>query len=427
MNIKFSYSKILSQISDLINKYRLYKDLKQMSVGRNLQEMENVVTKGAASAEPMHNVTQNSSGVTTPGQTGSWEDLGGPTPYNSRPDDDSNKLATPGRTLAQVRDVVNSKAAAAEPMKGMKEETEEDEDLVEDDELDGEEEVVSEASEEEEGEEEMHPKTKKAKKGKGEDKEEEEEEEDDEMKEEYDIEEDVNALLSGEDLSEEFQEKARIIFESAIKSKVSEIKEELQSAYEVALVEELETIKDQLSERVDSYLEYVADEWIQENALAVEHGLKTEMTESFLQGMRGLFEDHYVTIPEDRYDVIESMVDKLDEMEGKLNEQIERNVALNRRLAESVADVIFADVAEGLALSQKDKLASLAENVEFGSEANYREKLVTLRESYFPSNTGTQRDDSETLSESTDMQLQHPEVSPIMEAYLQTLGRVSKK
>ena len=426
MSIKFSYSKILSQISDLINKYRLYKDLKQMSVGRNLQEMENVVTKGAASAEPMHNVTQNSSGVTTPGQTGSWEDLGGPTPYNSRPDDDSNKLATPGRTLAQVRDVVNSKAAAAEPMKGMKEETEEDEDLVEDDELDGEEEVVSEASEEEEGEEEMHPKTKKAKKGKGEDKEE-EEEEDDEMKEEYDIEEDVNALLSGEDLSEEFQEKARIIFESAIKSKVSEIKEELQSAYEVALVEELETIKDQLSERVDSYLEYVADEWIQENALAVEHGLKTEMTESFLQGMRGLFEDHYVTIPEDRYDVIESMVDKLDEMEGKLNEQIERNVALNRRLAESVADVIFADVAEGLALSQKDKLASLAENVEFDSEANYREKLVTLRESYFPMNTGTQRDDSETLSESTDVQSQQPQVDGRMASYLQTLGRVAKQ
>jgi len=398
-----------------------------MSVGRNLQEMENVVTKGAASAEPMHNITQNSSGVTTSGQTGSWEDLGGPTPENSRPDDDSNKLATPGRTLAQVRDVVNSKAAAAEPMKGMKEESEEDEDLIEDDELDGEEEVVSEASEEEEGEEEMHPKTKKAKKGKGEDKEEEEEEDDDEMKEEYDIEEDVNALLSGEDLSEEFQEKARIIFESAIKSKVSEIKEELQETYENALVEEVSFIKQELTERVDSYLEYVADEWIQENALAVEHGLKTEMTESFLQGMRGLFEDHYVTIPEDRYDVIESMVDKLDEMEGKLNEQIERNVALNRRLAESVADVIFADVAEGLALSQKDKLASLAENVEFGSEANYREKLVTLRESYFPSNAGTQRDDSETLSESTDMQLQYPEVSPIMEAYLQTLGRVSKK
>ena len=150
------------------------------------------------------------------------------------------------------------------------------------------------------------------------------------------------------------------------------------------------------------------------------------MTESFLQGMRGLFEDHYVSIPEDRYDVIENMVDKLDEMEGKLNEQIERNVALNRRLAESVADVIFADVAEGLALSQKDKLASLAENVEFDSEANYREKLVTLRESYFPSYTSAQRDDSETLSESTDVQSQQPQVDGRMATYLQTLGRVAK-
>jgi hypothetical protein len=143
--------------------------------------------------------------------------------------------------------------------------------------------------------------------------------------------------------------------------------------------------------------------------------------------MKQLFEDHYVTIPEDRYDVIENMVDKLDEMEGKLNEQIQKNVALNRRLAESVADVIFADVAEGLALSQKDKLASLAENVEFESEANYREKLVTLRESYFPTrSTSAQVDDSETLSESTDTQNQQPMVTGRMESYLQTLGRVAK-
>ena len=249
------------------------------------------------------------------------------------------------------------------------------------------------------------------------------------MEEEFDIEEDVNALLEGEDLSEEFQEKARTIFEAAIRSKVIEIKEELQEAYENALIEEVQLIKEELTERLDAYLEYVADEWINENALAVEHGLKTEMTDSFLVGMKQLFEDHYVSIPEDRYDVIESMVDKLDEMEEKLNEQIERNVALNRRLAESVADVIFAEVAEGLALSQKDKLASLAENVEFDSEENYREKLVTLRESYFPTRpTGTQRNETETLSEDfvTGENLTES-VSPAMEAYLQTLSRVVKK
>jgi len=371
-----------------------------MSVGRNLQEMENVVTKGAAPAEPM----QSGTGDITPGQTGAWEDLGGPTPENYRPDDDSAALKTPGATLAQVKDVVNAKAAPAEPMKTMaKEETEEEEDLVDEEEVDEDEEVVAEdaTEEKEEGEE--------------------------EGEEEFDIEEDVNALLEGEDLSEEFQEKARTIFEAAIRSKVFEIKEELQQTYENALIEEVKFIKKELTERVDSYLEYVADEWISENALAVEQGLKTEMTESFLGGMKQLFEDHYVSIPEDRYDVIESMVDKLDEMESKLNEQIERNVALNKRLAESVADVIFADVAEGLALSQKDKLTALAKNVEFDGETNYREKLVTLRESYFPSNTGTQRDDSENLSEQANHDgIERSSVSPIMEAYLQTLSRVAK-
>jgi len=370
-----------------------------MSVGRNLQEMENVVTKGA---KPAESSSKSATPVATPGQTGSWEDLGGPTPQNYRPDDDSAKLKCATDTLASVKsvkNVVNAKAAAAETMKGVKEETEDEEDLVDEEEIDEDEEVVSESSDDEDGEEE-----------------------------EFDIEEDVNALLAGEELSEEFQEKARTIFEAAIRSKVSEIKENLQEAYENALIEEIEIIKESLTERLDAYLEYVADEWVSENALAVEQGLKTEMTESFLQGMRGLFEDHYVSIPEDKYDVIENMVDKLDEMEGKLNEQIERNIALNQRLAESVADVIFADVTDGLALSQKDKLASLAENVEFDSEENYREKLVTLRESYFSSrNTITQRDVPESLSESTDLMESAEAVSPRMEAYLQTLGRVSKK
>ena len=164
---------------------------------------------------------------------------------------------------------------------------------------------------------------------------------------------------------------------------------------------------------------------MQENALAVENGLKTEMTESFLGGMKSLFEEHYVTIPEEKYDVIESMVDKLDEMEGKLNEQIEKNVALNKRLAESVSDVVFADVTEGLAQTQKDKLASLVENVEFESEEAYREKLGTLKESYFPTNTA-HRDQSENLSEDQSNADYQP-VSGLMEHYVKTLNRVSKK
>ena len=366
-----------------------------MSVGSNLQEMENVVTKGAAPAEPMQKL---STGI-APGQTGAWEDLGGPTPENYRSDDDSAKLNTPGATLQQVKNVVNAKAAAADSMQKM---TKEDAEYDEDGEL---------LESSEEGEEDTDSL--------------EESEEDDEVEEEYDIEEDVNALLAGEELSEEFQEKARTIFETAIRSKVSEIKEQIQESYENALIEEVEIIKQGLIERVDAYLEYVADEWVSENALAIEAGLKTEMTESFLEGMKSLFEDHYVSIPEEKYDVIESMVDKLDEMEEKLNEQIEKNVALNTRLAESVADVIFGDVSEGLALSQKDKLASLAENVEFDSEANYREKLVTLRESYFPSNTSTPREVTENLSEEVEYS-NAPQISGAMERYLSVLSRTIK-
>jgi len=362
-----------------------------MSVGNNLQEMENVVTKGAAAADPMPKMAD-------PGtQLGNVEDLGGPTPENYRVDYDSAKLKDAGAILAQVRDVVNKGAKPAEAMPKMAKEEEEIEGEVVYEEEETDEEVVS---EEETSEEEV-------------------------IEETIDVEEDVNALLEGEDLSEEFQEKARTIFEAAIRSRIAEVKEEIEQQYESALIEEVVAIKEQLTDRVDAYLEYVADEWMQENQLAIDHGLKTEMTESFLVGMKSLFEDHYVSIPEEKYDVLSTMVEKLDEMEDKLNEQIERNIALNQRLAESVADVIFSEVCEGLALSQKDKLASLAENVEFDSEENYREKLVTLRKSYFPENAGTQRDKSDTISEETTETKES--VSGLMETYLSTLNRVSKK
>ena len=360
--------------------------------------MDNVVTKNAKPAEPMV-----SGGAP-------YEDLGGPTPTNSKPDDDSNKLKIP--ELASVKDVVNSKAKPAEPMPVMSSKELEGEEISEDeapatDEVVAEEETTTDevVAEEETTEEEVVA-----------------EEEDYKV----DVEQDVQALFEGEELSEEFQSKARTIFEAAIKEKVSEIKENLQTAYEQALVEEVASVRDELTERVDAYLEYVADEWIQENQLQVESGLKTEMTESFLEGMKSLFEEHYVSVPEDKYDVLESMVDKLDEMESKLNEQIERNVALNQRLAESNSDVILADVSEGLALSQKEKLASLASNVEFESETDYREKLVKLKDSYFPSKTSAPSAHSETISEGTAVDSPQ-QVSSAMEAYMQTLGRVAKK
>ena len=371
-------------------------DLQEMEVGT--KQSKTAVNAGAKPAEGMPKL----SGNIPPGQTGSWEDLGGPTPENYKSDDDSAKLKTPGTTLKQVKDIVNKGAKPAEAMKGMKEEEElDDEDLIEE-ETEDEEVEGAESSDEDD----------------------EDDEEEEVVEEEYDLEEDVNALIEGEDLSEDFKEKAKTIFEAAITSKVGQIKEELEALYEERLVEEVEEIKLALAERVDSYLEYVSDEWFAENTLVVQNGLKEELTGSFLEGLKGLFEEHYVTIPEDKYDVLESMVEKLDDMETKLNEQIEKNVSLNKRLAESVANGIFDEISEGLALSQKDKLASLAESVEFESEEEYREKLETLREAYFPSRVGTPKAKSETLSEGFDTTPDF--VSGSMSTYLKTLSAFSK-
>ena len=360
-----------------------------MSRGKKLQEMEHgtkqsrtSVNAGAKAADPMPKMAD-------PGtQLAGVEDLGGPTPENYRPDDDSAKLKEPGGTLRQVKDVVTKGAKAADPMKKMKEEEELEDEVIEE-----EEEITDEVVAETE---------------------------------EYDIEEDVNALLGGEELSEDFKEKAKTIFEAAINAKVAGIKEELEAQYVAALSEEIEAAKESLAERVDSYLEYVADEWFEENALAVEAGLKTEMTESFLSGMKGLFEEHYVNIPEEKYDVLESMVEKLDEMETKLNEQIEKNISLNGRLAEATADGILDQVSEGLAQTQKEKLASLSESVEFESEAQYREKLETLKESYFASKKENSNAKSETLSEGV-YHTGTESYSDSMAAYLRTLGSFGKQ
>jgi len=401
-----------------------------MSRGKNLQEMEagttqskTAVNAGAKGADPMQKLT---TGIPD-GQSTSWQDLGGPTPDNYKPDDSSAELKDASGPLKQVKDVVTKGSKAAEGMQKapaysttggtsvsrgggdamqkmanpVKEEEELEDEVIAEDEVEETTDVVAEEEtvEEEEVTEEVTE------------------------EEEFDIEEDVHALLDGEELSEDFQEKARTIFEAALRSKVTEVRESLAAAYDERLVEEVAEIKSVLEERVDAYLEYVAQEWLEENALAVEQGIRTEMTESFIQGMKGLFEAHYVEIPDEKYDVLESMVEKLDDMETKLNEQIEKNVSLNKRLAESVADGIFDDVAEGLALSQKEKLASLAESVEFESEIQYREKLEMLRESYFSAQK-TPKATSESLSEGVDTT---PEsVSPGMESYMRALNSVAK-
>ena len=389
-----------------------------MSRGTNLQEMEvktqqskTVVNANAKPADPMPTMAD-------PGtQLGNVEDLGGPTPENSKPDDDSNKLKTPTGTLKQVKDVVTKGAKPADG--GVKEEEVEVEGDVVSEEPTDEESTLRKKMEEaiKESEDTVEEVT-----AEGEEVVAEEEEII-----EVNVEDDINALIAGEELSEEFEEKARTIFETAINSKVSIIKEDLEKEYAKILQEEIDSTKVELTERVDSYLEYVANEWLEENSLAVEQGLKAEMSESFLTGMKSLFEEHYVSIPEDKYDVLESMVNKLDDMEEKLNEQIEKNVGLTKRLAESKSDGILSDVSEGLAVTQKDKLASLAESVEFESETDYREKLVTLRNSYFPTRqvASTQSEDSEMLSEEANAPA--AEATGTMANYLTTLQRITKK
>ena len=355
-------------------------DLQEMEV--KTQQSKTAVNSGAAKGDPMP-TTPNY----VPDGQGAVEDLGGPTPENSKPDDNSNMLKTPTGTIKQVKDVITKNAGKADPMPTAPKYAEEAE-------ADESQEVVAE----------------------------EESTETEAVDLNAAIEEDVNALLSGEDLSEEFKEKAKTIFEASINAKITDIENQLNEEYEKALNEQVQEIKVELTERTDAYLEYVADEWMKENALAVENGIKTEMTESFMEGMKKLFEEHYVTLPDDKYDVLENMVDKLDEMETKLNEQIEKNVALNQKLGESTAQTIFNNVAEGLAVSQKEKLQSLAESVEFESEESYRGKIETLKESYFG-----QKKTTTTTSAPQELKEEAAHVEPAtgaMAAYLDALGRM---
>ena len=358
-------------------------DLQEMEV--KTQQSNTAVNSGAAKGDPMP-TTPNY----VPDGQGAVEDLGGPTPENSKPDDNSNMLKTPTATIKQVKDVITKNAGKADPMPTAPKYAEEAE-------ADESQEVVAEEESTEATETEAVDLNAA-------------------------IEEDVNALLAGEDLSEEFKEKAKTIFEASINAKITDIENQLNEEYNKKLTEEVESIKVELTERTDAYLEYVADEWMKENALAVERGIKTEMTESFMEGMKKLFEEHYVTLPEDKYDVLENMVDKLDEMETKLNEQIERNVELNQRLGKSTAQTIFNNVAEGLAVSQKEKLQSLAESVEFESEESYRGKIETLKESYFG-----QKKAPSTASAPQELKEEAAHTEPAtgaMAAYLEALGRM---
>tara|TARA_R100000322_G_scaffold48502_1_gene30534 strand:- start:339 stop:1373 length:1035 start_codon:yes stop_codon:yes gene_type:complete len=241
----------------------------------------------------------------------------------------------------------------------------------------------------------------------------------------YDFTQDVDALVSGEELSEEFRVKAATIFEAAVTARVNEESKALQEAFEESLTEEVEKIKTDLAEKVDDYVSYATKQWIEENALAVEHGIKNEMAESFFNGLKDLYVEHNFSVPEEKFNLLDGMTGELDEMEKKLNEQIDTNIALQKRIGEYSKMEIVNDAATGLAETQKEKLASLAEGVEFENEEDFRNKIETIKESYFTRKAEVAEQAKEPTEEAS-QPLVESNVSGTMGKYVDALARWSK-
>ena len=322
---------------------------------------EKAPTDGAKKADGME-----AASIPAPQDTAK-DNLGGPTNQNYKQDNDSSKIANKGTSKVSDGHVTKSaKPGDAAPGK-LKEEEEATE------------EVVTETPE-------------------------------------FSVEEDVNALIAGEELSEEFKEKTRTIFEAAVKSKLAEETKKIEEAFEARLSEQVETVKAELAEKMDKFLTYVAEEWRKENELEIHNGIKLEMAESLMKGMASLFEENNVQLPEDKYDVLDEMTSKLDEMEEKLNEQIEKNMSLNGTIKTFVKESIVAEVSKGLADTQAEKLASLAEGVEFESEESFKSKLETIKENYFPKAKVELKEDIATD------EVASPAEGP-MAAYVQAISR----
>ena len=233
-----------------------------------------------------------------------------------------------------------------------------------------------------------------------------------------DVSDDVNALVDGEELSEEFKTKAATIFESAVKSKVRAELEKIQEENDKVIEEMAESTINDMTEKVDDYLNYVVEQWMEENQLAIERGLKGEIAEDFISGLKNLFEDHYIDVPDEKYDILEANLTRIEELEEKLNKQMDENIQLRKAKGELVKESLIADVANGMTDTETEKFQSLVEDVEFSDEESYTEKLQTIKESYF----GTQEVLTEDASETTSTEPVQ-EVSKSMEKYLKAIGR----
>lgn len=256
------------------------------------------------------------------------------------------------------------------------------------------------------------------------DKDEDDEEEDEEEKSEsFDMSDDINALVEGEDLSEEFQNKAKVVFEAAVSAKVSEIKEELESQKRDEVVEASNEIKEDLINRVDSFLGYVAEEWVKDNELAIERGLKSELTENFIQGLKSLFEDHYVEVPDDKLDVVDELASKIEEVEAKLNEEVSKNIDLVSERDELVRNKVVSEVSKDLTESEIEKLGKLIEDLD--QDENFESNVQTIKESYFSDSKEKLQLDEEVVSDSEEnASTESKTLDPSMAAYTAALGKI---
>ena len=285
---------------------------------------------------------------------GEVQDLGGPTPQNAKPDDDSHKIdATKGAKSATAPTTKPSDASPDTQLKMKKEESEEAKG----------EEVIAE-----------------------------------EQDETLDLSDDITAMFADDStISEEFKSKVATIFEARVTDRVNQIAEKIEADYAKQLEEAVESIQQDLTEKIDDYLNYVVEQWMDENEIAIESGLRAEITEEFIAGLRNLFAEHYIDVPAEKVDLVDELAGKVEELESKLNEEIERGVDLNKQLIESRKVEITRSVCEGLTETQVEKIKSLAESVEFSTEEEYKEKLETIRENYFPS--GVKKADESQLNE----------------------------
>jgi len=236
-----------------------------------------------------------------------------------------------------------------------------------------------------------------------------------------DMKEDVNALTDGEDLSEEFKAKAATIFESAVKAKLVEEIEKLESEYETKVDEKVSEVKEEIVDKVDAYLNYVVEEWMKENELAIEKGLRNEITEDFIGGLKSLFESHYINVPQEKYDVIENQAAEIEKLKEEVNKTIEKNVELNSKLAESTREEVINDVSSDLVATEVEKLKGLAESIEYKDADSFRKSVETLKNSYFPKAKASDNESNEVAENNAGLDL-----SESMAAYTAAISKTKK-